>query len=235
MPRPFALPLLLACCSLLSAKTHVADRYDVRVRVLRDASLDIAETVRFTFRGGAFTYVSREIPKRELDRILDVAASMDGAPADASIEETGRRVRVRWRFHAPADSSHVFTLSYRVKGAIREEPGRAFLHWRAIPEDRDYRILAAGIAIDYPARDVAAPPASPPPRPSAASPRAPSSRSTTFRPAAAPLSTPPSATDSSPNRRHGKPPHALPASAPGPPGSLPSPLRSSPPFSASFG
>jgi hypothetical protein len=149
-----------APCLLLPSFRQILRRRPLRRprHVLPDASLDIAETVRFTFRGGAFTYVSRDIPKRQVDRIFDVAAYMDGAPAVVSIDETGRRVRVHWRFRAASESTHVFTLSYRVEGAIRDESGRALLHWRAIPEDRDYRILAASIAIDYPAGDLASPP-----------------------------------------------------------------------------
>jgi hypothetical protein len=158
MPRTFVVPLLLACCSLLSAKSYVAERYDVRVLVNPDASIEVTETVRFAFRGGAFTFVSREIPARRLDRISDVTASMDGEPAQFELHNDGRRVRVRWNFHASPDSSHVFTLAYQVHGAIARLADRDFLDWRAIPERHEYPIRAGEITIQYPEGVLTAPP-----------------------------------------------------------------------------
>jgi hypothetical protein len=158
MPRSFVVPLLLASCSLLSAKSYVAERYDVRVLVNPDASLEITETVRFAFSGGAYTFVSREIPARRLDRISDVIASMDGEPAQFEVHDDGRRVRVRWNFHAPPDSSHEFTLVYRVHGAIARLADRDFLDWRVIPERHEYPIRAGEITIQYPEEVLAAPP-----------------------------------------------------------------------------
>jgi hypothetical protein len=142
--------LLLACTSLLSAKTHVAERYDVRVRILPDTTLEVNESVRFRFEGGPFSFVSREVRKAGTDRIFGVQADMDGEPARADIDDTGNVVRIVWHFDAPADTTHEFTLRYRVEGAVRKESGFDLLDWNAIPGRHDYRIEAGAIEVEYP-------------------------------------------------------------------------------------
>jgi hypothetical protein len=150
MPRRSLLPLLLACASLLPAKTFVAERYDVRVRVLPDTSLKVTETVRFRFEGESFHFVSREVSKRGTDGIYDITAAMDGAPVTPEVEENAGRIKVTWHFDAAADTVHDFALEYRVKGAIGKDADRDTLLWHAIPERHDYTILAGGIEVEYP-------------------------------------------------------------------------------------
>jgi len=83
---------LLACSTALAARDYVTERYDVQVRVLPDASLWVAEVVRFGFRGGPFTFLSWELRTEGTDRISDLRAWMDEEAAKASVEwtETGQ-------------------------------------------------------------------------------------------------------------------------------------------------
>jgi hypothetical protein len=154
MPRFVRLAALLLACIPLSAKTYVAERYDVRIVVLPDASLAVTEAVRFAFHGGDFSFVTRDISKRGLDRIVEISATLDGQPADAEISNRARNVHVRWRFHATDGSAHVFVLAYRVLGAIREDR----LDWRAIPEQHAYAIETGEIELEAPQGVLAAPP-----------------------------------------------------------------------------
>ena len=87
MPRHLTISLLLACAPLLPAKSHVAERYDVRVTIESDATLRVAESVHFQFRGGSFSYVSRDIRKAGTDRIFGIQCTMDGQPARADVHE----------------------------------------------------------------------------------------------------------------------------------------------------
>ena len=151
MPRFAIYPLLLAGASGVFAKSFVADRYNVRIRVMPDTTLQVTENVRFRFEGGRFSFVSREVWKRGTDRIFDVTAAMDDVPTQPEIQETSARVRVVWHFDAPPDSTHDFLLTYRVAGAITRELDCDRLHWNAIPNLHDYRILGGEIEIDYPA------------------------------------------------------------------------------------
>jgi len=161
MPRLHWIALLLACSSLLPAKSHVAERYDVRVQVLPDASLQVDETVRFHFRGGPFSFVTRELRKAGTDRISDLHATMDGQPVPTEFQEHENNIRVVWHFSAPEDSVHEFKLGYAVSGAIRKETHRDFLIWNAIPGLHDYPIRAGRIVIEYPEGAVETPPESP--------------------------------------------------------------------------
>jgi uncharacterized membrane protein YgcG len=161
MPRLHLISLLLACSSLLPAKSHVAERYDVRVQVLPDATLQVDETVRFHFRGGSFSFVTRELRKAGTDRIFDLHAAMDGQPVPTEFQDHANIIRVVWHFSAPEDSIHEFTLGYQVSGAIRRDPDRDPLVWNAIPGLHDYPILGGRIVVEYPEGSVEAPPQSP--------------------------------------------------------------------------
>ena len=138
-----------------AAKTYHAERYDVQLVLGPDGTLDVTETIVFVFEGGPFTYVFRELAYMELDSIDQVQAALDGqalspgaGPGQAEIE-AGRPLKVIWHLPPTSDASHTFTLTYRVRGAVRQSDADALI-WRAIPEEHEYAIKAATVTLTYP-------------------------------------------------------------------------------------
>jgi Predicted membrane protein (DUF2207) C-terminal domain/Predicted membrane protein (DUF2207) N-terminal domain len=151
----------LIACSILAAapataKSYSAERFDSYVRVLPGGSLEVTETVAFRFESGTFDHVFREIPTRRTDGIEIVRASMDGRPfprgGDVNqIQVTGQsKVRVQWRFHPIADSTHVFVLTYVARGVVTQTGDADVLAWRALPSEHQYRIASSTVEVELP-------------------------------------------------------------------------------------
>lgn len=155
-------PLLLCLVGLSAspadAKSYSAERFDSHIRILTGGAIEVTETVVFRFEDGSFTYVFREIPRRRTDSVEVVRATMDGrefgiGDQPGQVEVGGRsRLRVRWHFPAPvSDSTHTFTLTYRVEGAVRQSEEGDLLAWRALPGEHRYSIENSTIEIEHPA------------------------------------------------------------------------------------
>ena len=147
---------LLLPASAGAAKDYWAERFDVDLEIQPDGALVVTETIVFRFEGGPFTYVFRDLAFTEIDEIDRLQASMDGevlpqgtAPGQVEIE-AGDPLKVTWHFAPISDSTHTFTLVYRVQGAIRQLDDADALIWRAIPEEHDYEIASSTITLRYP-------------------------------------------------------------------------------------
>ncbi len=152
-----ALVLLLRAAPVQADKSYYAERYDVVLDVQSDGALVVAETIRFRFSGGPFTYAFRDLAYTELDEIDRLQASMDGAilPQGTGAGQVeiaaGRPLKVTWHLAPTYDAAHEFLLTYRVQGAVRKESDADVIIWRAIPEDHDYDIAHSTITLRYPA------------------------------------------------------------------------------------
>ena len=161
----------LAICALLlavlagpaDAKDYSAERFDSRVEALHGGTLRVTETVRLRFETGTFTQYYREIPSRLTDGIEIVSAAMDGTvlppgegPGHVQLSGSSR-IRVTWRFAPLSASTHLFELTYIVRGAIRQEDAGDVLAWRVLPGQHAYRIDASTANIELPAAPAAAP------------------------------------------------------------------------------
>jgi hypothetical protein len=156
--RPLALcTLLLALLAgAADAKEYSADRFDSRIEVLRGGMLRVTETVRLRFVEGTFTEFFREIPARKTDGIEIVSASMDESvltrgegPGHIQIREKSG-VRVTWHFAPISRATHLFTLTYIVRGVVRQEADADVLFWRALPTEHAYGIDAGTTEIQLP-------------------------------------------------------------------------------------
>jgi uncharacterized protein (TIGR04222 family) len=137
------------------AKDYTAQRFDVSIRALDDGSIQVTETVRMTFEGGPFTYLSREIPLRRTDGIDILGASMDGRvlargtdPGQFDVRIKESRVAIRWHFDSTSDRTHAFRLSYVARGVLREDSGAHVLEWQALPGEHRYGIADSRITLD---------------------------------------------------------------------------------------
>jgi Predicted membrane protein (DUF2207) len=156
--RPLVLcTLLLSLLAVAAdAKEYSAERFDSRIEVTRGGTLRVTETVRLRFDDGTFTQFFREIPLGLNDGIDIVSATMDDnvmtAGEGAGHIEIRRAsgVRVTWHFAPVSRSLHTFTLTYLVRGAVRQEADADLLAWRVMPSQHAYRIDAGTIDIDLP-------------------------------------------------------------------------------------
>ena len=148
--------LAAGAATLLAAKEHVAERYDIDANVRADGSLVIEETIAFRFTGGEYTYVNREIPADQTDGVEVLGAAMDGRElawgdeeGQLEVEYRRRAVRVRWHFAPTRDRTHVFTLRYRLVGVVRNTGGEDWFAWQPFPERFDYTINAGSVRLSW--------------------------------------------------------------------------------------
>ncbi|HZW02998.1 MAG TPA: DUF2207 domain-containing protein, partial [Anaerolineaceae bacterium] len=141
-----------------AAQSYAADRFDVLIEVQDDGTLLVTETVAFRFAGGPFTYAFRELELDQLDRVEIVSAGMDGADLPAGegagqveIDTRGDPYEITWHFPPTSDRVRTFTLVYRVFGNIRIADEQDVVYWQAIPEEHEYDIAQANIAVRFPA------------------------------------------------------------------------------------
>ena len=167
--KPQVLLLLLWLVGLgaapADAKSYSAERFDSRIRLLMGGAVEVTETLVLRFEDGTFTYVFREIPRRGTDSIEVVRATMDGREFEVGNQPGrvelggGSRLRVRWHFPQPvSNTTHTFTLTYRVDGVVRQSEDGDLLAWRALPGEHDYSIDRSTIEIEHPT-PLARPPA----------------------------------------------------------------------------
>src|SRR5947208_1027865 len=139
--RPLAFcTLLLALLPLhADAKDYWAERFDSRIEVAYGGALRVTETVRLRFEDGPFTQFFREIPSRLTDGIAVVSSTMDDealAPGDQAGQfqvRSGSSLRVTWHFAPVSHATHVFVLTYVVRGVVRQGDGADTVAWRAFP------------------------------------------------------------------------------------------------------
>ncbi|MEP6918362.1 MAG: DUF2207 domain-containing protein [Acidobacteriota bacterium] len=161
----------LVICSVLlallagraDAKDYYAERFDSHVTAERDGTIQVAETVLLHFRGGTFTRFSRQISTRRTDGIEFVSAELDGVVLSrgsgrGQIEVTGSSpLRVTWHFEPVSDASHLFVLTYRVRGVVQQEEGADLLAWQILPGEHTYRIDSSQSTFEFPANPVSPP------------------------------------------------------------------------------
>lgn len=143
-----------------STKSYDADRFDVEAVVQTDGSLLVTETVVFNFHGEPFTYVFRELPTEYTDGIADVVGAIDGRtlpPGDqpGQLEISGRNpLRITWHFEPIRDASRTFSLTYRLRGLVRQANDQDILIWQPLPDNYEYPIAASLVRLSYPAAAV---------------------------------------------------------------------------------
>jgi len=146
-----------------AARTYAAERFDSRIRILPNGSIEVVETVVFRFEG-EFKYVYRELSRRRTDDIEVVSAEMDGRPfpfgresGQVDVRRGSTVVRVEWRFAPRADARHTFVLTYIVRGVVQRAGGRDVLEWVALPTEHDYRIGESHVSLELPVAPLSQP------------------------------------------------------------------------------
>ncbi len=155
----FLLLLLFSQLARASAtKSYSADRFNVSAAIVNGGTMDVREQVTFYFTGGPFTFVSRQLPTDNTDGISVISVSQDDqkmsegrSPGQYEVK-SGNPISITWHFPPTSDSSHTFTLNYRIQGIIQRSSTDAtdLLDWKPLPTNHDYRISTSVVTITYP-------------------------------------------------------------------------------------
>ena len=141
-----------------AAKPYSAEHFNVRLSVESGGSMIVTESIRFVFGPDQFTYVFRELPRQKIDRLTVLSVEMDGqafAPGKNAEQyeikklDNGRQ-RITWHLSPVGNSSHEFTLVYRVDGVVEQGSQADVLRWIALPEKHEYSITCSEIEVEYP-------------------------------------------------------------------------------------
>ncbi len=128
-----------------SAKSYRCELYSTRIEVIADGSMDVTEEFVFRFQGGPFTRAHRELWHRKSEGIENIQS-----PDPIRISPGRSETRIRWTYPELRDTSRAFTLTYRIRGALRVEDGRRVLHWHLFPTEREYAIDRAQATLVLP-------------------------------------------------------------------------------------
>jgi hypothetical protein len=148
--------LLLTClagCSADITRDVAVDRFDVVLTVLADGSLDVIETitVRAERPGARF---ARDVPAVNVDRIVDIAATVDGrspgpSGGEVQVDRSGA-LHASWPITAAGRSLHTIVLHYRLAGALAAQGTRGILRWSPLPVGRTYAVGASRVDLVVP-------------------------------------------------------------------------------------
>jgi hypothetical protein len=142
----------------LAAKDYRAERYDVKLALQPDGSMQVTEAITFAFGPDSFTYVTREIPTRRTDGIQILGVSIDGRPLTPGKEagqyevkraDNGRR-RIVWHFEPVTATTRTFQVTFMVQGLVELSEPADLVRWRILPSDHDYVIACASVSLSYP-------------------------------------------------------------------------------------
>lgn len=136
-------------------------RYDVRIQIQPSGSMLVTETIDYDFGSVAKHGIFRDIPERlhyddtydRIYRIGVVSVKAVGAPADFEIEhQSGGILHIRIGDpDVTVSGEHVYTIVYRVDGALSGFPDHDELYWNAIGADWDVQIDQASARVTGPA------------------------------------------------------------------------------------
>jgi uncharacterized membrane protein YgcG len=169
-PRPGRLllsGLLVAAAALLAfmpaAHAQLEERissYDVGITILQDGSLMVVERIDYDFGNSEHHGIFRDIPVRfpyddQHDRVYPIdhvsVAGSPGTPDGFKIEHEDRLLRIRiGDENKTITGEHVYTITYRVRGALNGFRDRDELFWNAIGDQWSVPIDVAAVRIIAP-------------------------------------------------------------------------------------
>lgn len=151
-------------------QSYHIDRYDSRITVNPDGSLDVAETVTYVFDSGTFRRGIRtwDLDKVEGIRDISVVEDIGGLPVSYKrttfdpddstsgqvrtfgFERTDTELRLRWIYGPTSNDSRTFEISYHVTGAIRVYENLYRFDWYAVPPRSTVDIGGSTVEVTFP-------------------------------------------------------------------------------------
>jgi hypothetical protein len=137
-------------------------RYDVQIQIEPSGSILVTETIDYDFGSVPKHGIFRDIPERlhyddtydRIYRIDVISVKAVGAPADYEVEHQGGGI-LHIRIGDPdvtVSGEHVYTIVYRVDGALNGFPDHDELYWNAIGADWNVQIDQASARVTGPAQ-----------------------------------------------------------------------------------
>lgn len=153
-------PLLLLLAGPAGAQSaeEVIHDYRVEIQILSDGDLRITETIDYDFgsqlRHGIFRTIPTRFPYDDVnDRVFpieDVKVQSD-APEDIEISEEGSLTTIRIGDpDVEISGRHMYTLTYRVEGALNSFEDHDELFWNAIGDEWQAPIARAQVTVRAP-------------------------------------------------------------------------------------
>jgi uncharacterized membrane protein YgcG len=156
----FALLLLwLALVPAAGARELKIEKFDVRIAVLPDGSVQVTEAITVRFLDGPWHGLYREIPVEYLtpqgmnySLFLDVKRVSDGAGHDLKFDSSRERHYRKLKIYVPNADNSVKTLEieYSVSDALRFFDDHDELYWNVTGDEWDVPIASASAAISLP-------------------------------------------------------------------------------------
>ena len=152
--------LVLAPSAARAQFSEVIHRYDVTLTVRPDGSLQVEERIQYDFGDTPHHGITREIPDRfhyddRYDRsepISGIKVTATDASAKTKVGRNGADAEIRI---GDADKtitgSHLYTISYLVRGALNNFPDHVELYWNAIGTEWSVPIEEASARVSAPA------------------------------------------------------------------------------------
>lgn len=157
-------PLIVLCCALAATslnaqgRSYTIDRFDARIRVNRDATIDVTETITATFVG-SYNGLYRTIPvayrtSTGLNWTLGVAlqSARDNAGHDLRTETSRQGQYIKYKVWIPgaANATRSIVLQYHATNGLRFFEEHDELYWNVTGDQWDVPIHAATAEIDLP-------------------------------------------------------------------------------------
>jgi len=161
MPHRKALLALLICCASPAAaqRSYTIERFEAAIRVSKDASIDVTETITARFVG-SYNGLYRKIPV--IYRMPQGLNWTIGVSLQSVTDSTGRRLKVetsreqhyiKFKIWVPgaANATRTIVLHYRATNGLRFFEDHDELYWNVTGTEWDVPIRAAGTRIELPA------------------------------------------------------------------------------------
>src|SRR2546421_3646540 len=160
VPRvPLALALLLLCPSVLSAQRSLSiERFDARIVVNRNSSIDVTETITARFVG-SWNGLYRTIPVDyhtpqgfNWKLGLSLESARDDAGRDLRTAKSRQGAYIKYKVWVPGaqDAERTVVLHYRATNGLRFFDEHDELYWNVTGDQWDVPLHAATAVIDLP-------------------------------------------------------------------------------------
>lgn len=155
---------------MAQGQTYHFEKYDSQITVNADGSLDIVETITYSFDSGTFRRAIRTWDMERLEGIRDISVKeivgglpvayrrTDFDPDDSTagvartygFERDGTELRLRWIYGPTSNTTRTFEVSYHVSGAIRVYENLDRFDWYAVPPRMDVGIENSTVEAIFP-------------------------------------------------------------------------------------
>ena len=136
--------LYITCSEIIHGKSNTIESLEITSQISKEGIVSISETRKMTFIGQyKFTYL--KISKNLFEDIYDIRVTVDNNEytiADSALANTFQiqnrknSIIIKW-YHYAKDTSKIFTVSYKLRGALRIGPNDVQFHWTYLGKEWD--------------------------------------------------------------------------------------------------